>query len=139
MESSKERLLLDAREELVRWATIDKGLGEQQVGFLLELLDRDVLLNLPCSNKVEKRDTSEGIRHLFYHHVSNILGWKERVCEGDPLGISSLLYSLVRQIWPTEHHANNEEHNTASIKGDGARGDNQQLPGMLTCHQILVA
>lgn len=125
MGTSNEHLLLAAREEIVRWGKHERGLGDNQVGFLLELLNKEVLLSLPCSSKVEKHDTPEGLRHLFYHQVSNILGWKERVPEGHKFGISPQLYSLVRQIWPSQQDANNEESLNTNFSRDGGRRSQQ--------------
>lgn len=141
MDSSLESLLCEAREELVRWGKHEKGLGEVQLGYLLDLLNREHLLSLPCSSKVEKHDTPEGIRHLFYHHVSNILGWKERVPEGDSFGISPLLYNLVRQIWPSQHHGNNKEQIHTIVYRNGTTGGSgrggQQHSGKTNLTMIL--
>lgn len=96
--ASYNELVESGRREIERWGREEKGLGEGEIGLLKNLLDRECLLRLPCSSKVEKRDTPEGLRHLFYHHVAAILGWRERVVEGDKEGMSALLYSIVRQI-----------------------------------------
>lgn len=99
MEFTKYSLLESAKLEIERWGSQDMGLGKTQIEYIQALLDPIYLLTLPCSKRVNKQEDARGLRHLFYHQVSAILGWKERVPEGDALGISPLLYKLVREIW----------------------------------------
>lgn len=94
--ASTIELVESRRREIERWGREQRGLGEGEIGLLKNLLDREYLLRQPCSTKVQKRDTPEGLRHLFYHHVAAIFGWRERVLEGDKEGMSALLYSIVR-------------------------------------------
>lgn len=106
------------KSELERRGRDDQGLGEEQVRLLIDLLDRDYLLSMPCSKKMQKKkNTLEGLRHLFYDHISGILGWTMRVEEGDKKGISPLLYSLIRQIWPLKNYGNNTEFRENNIDG----------------------
>lgn len=114
MAPSKE-LLESGRKELERWGREEKGLGEGEIGLLTNLLDTNYLLSLPCISRVEKRDTPEGLRHLFYHHVASILGWRERVVEGDKEGIPALLYSIVREIWLSTEHGDNKKRKRMHI------------------------
>lgn len=121
-------LLERAKLEIERWARVEKGLSNSEIELLQALLDRDYLLALPCSKKVHKQNTPSGLRHLFYHHVASILGWTERVCEGDSNGMSPLLYSLIREIWPNREDGGNKKckfDNTSRTRG----GDGRPLLG----------
>lgn len=85
-----------------------------QIEYIKKLLDKDYLLGLPCPERVHKQEDARELRHLFYHHISSILGWKDIVLEGHAHGISPLLYKLVRQIWSSDG-----EKGQNSVHGSG--------------------
>lgn len=122
-------LLERAKSEIERWGKYDKGLGNGEIKLLQALLDKDYLLQLPCSKKVHKQDTPSGLRHLFYHHVAGILGWKERVPEGDESGISTLLYALVREIWPNSENGSNKKHDFNTINKNRSEDGRELFAG----------
>jgi len=108
-----------AKFEIDRWGKREKGLGDNEIKFVQALLDKDYILALPCSKKLHKQNTPSGLRHLFYHHVAGILEWKERISEGDKSGISPLLYTSVREIWPNRDNGDNKKHDFNNISRNG--------------------
>lgn len=76
---------------------------------LSNFLNGDYVLSMPCFKNLQVRDVLEGLMHIFYHHINEILGQKKWVKEGDKKGIGPLPYSLVRNIRPSHNHYNNIE------------------------------
>lgn len=92
--------LTHIRQTVTTWSA-SVGAFAAQTRQILGLLDRCQLLRRSVKHGVKRRNTPRGLRYLFRHHCARILGWTERLSEGNPLGFSAELNHTLRVLlWP---------------------------------------
>lgn len=103
---------------LYNWAK-DRGASQPQCDRIVGLLTVDWMCNLPLPPRTRR---SVGVtdthwhRFLFRRHVQHILGWTQRLPEGDPAGFSDVVNLLIRTRFYPE--ANPQRHGETSGGGE---------------------
>ena len=83
---------------LYNWA-MDRGATRGQCDRIVGLLSVQWMCSMPRPPRTRRKEgvcDSQWHRFLFRRHVQRILGWKERLAEGDPAGFSDAVNFLLR-------------------------------------------
>ena len=90
--------LEDESSILYKWAR-ERGATTGQCDRIVGLLSVEWMCSLPRPPRTRRKEgVSDQVWHrfLFRRHVQRILGWKERLAEGDPAGFSNAVNELLR-------------------------------------------
>jgi hypothetical protein len=95
---------------LYNWAA-DRGATRGQCDRIVGLLSVEWMCDLPRPPRTRRKEgvsDSHWHRFLFRRHVQRILGWKERLPEGDPAGFSDAVNLLIRTKFYPEADPNRD-------------------------------
>ena len=96
--ANRGQLIQVAEGILCSWLQ-EEGYTETAYHRLLNLLDAELLLDLPLKPGLKKIRSPAGLRFLWHIHAAKALGWKSRRSKGSARGFPASINTFLRQEW----------------------------------------
>lgn len=96
--ANRGQLIQVAEGILCSWLQ-EEGYTETAYHRLLNLLDAELLLDLPLKPGLKKIRSPAGLRFLWHIHAAKALGWKSWRPKGSARGFPASINTFLRQEW----------------------------------------